>query len=286
MPGTTSCRPSTVVKGLNMAKTITAANQKGGVGKSTSTINLGRAAAVQGLRVLIVDFDPQGNTTSALAKEPLERDEDNEIVQVTVADVIEPRSKMPLAEVIIPTIWDNIDLAPAGTPLAVVEEMIIPATAREYKLKTALQPVLSQYDLILIDSPPSLGQLTVNALTASDQVLVVAQPQQWSADGMAELSKTVGQVQKHFNPHLTYAGVLINMWQGTTEERATKRNKQVLTDIQSYFTEAPVLRPFIPFRTHIGEAIDEGVGLDQWRSVPMRAIAEDYSTHVNKLMGT
>jgi chromosome partitioning protein len=269
-----------------MAKTITAANQKGGVGKSTSTINLGRAAAVQGKRVLIVDFDPQGNTTSALAKDPLERDENNEIVQVTVADVIEPRSKTPLDDVIVPTIWDNIDLAPAGTPLAVVEEMIIPATGREFKLKDALQPVLPRYDLVLIDSPPSLGQLTVNALSASDQVLVVAQPQQWSADGMAELSKTVAQVQRHFNQQLTYAGVLINMWQGTTEERATKRNKQVLADIEEYFVEAKILRPFIPFRTHIGEAIDEGIGLDQWKTAPMRLIAEDYGTHVNTLMGS
>jgi chromosome partitioning protein len=269
-----------------MAKVIATANQKGGVGKSTSTINLARAAAVQGRRVLIVDFDPQGNTTSALAREPLERDENNEIVQITVADVLEPRSKTSLEEVLIPSIWDGIDLAPAGTPLALVEEMIIPAPAREYKLRDALEPLLPRYELVLIDTPPSLGQLTVNALTAAHQVLVVTQPQQWSADGMAELSKTVLTVQKHYNPKLTYAGVLISMWQGTTEEKATRRNKQVLADIETYFTEAQLLRPFIPFRTGIGEAIDEGVGLDEWKAVPIRMIAENYGTHVNTLMGS
>ncbi|GAA2822336.1 AAA family ATPase [Saccharopolyspora taberi] len=267
-----------------MAKVITNANQKGGVGKSTTTINLARAAAVQGKRVLVVDFDAQGNATSAIVRDPLERDEMGEIVQITVADAIMPRATVTLEEVVVPSIWDGIDLVPSGTPLAAVEEMIIPAQAREFKLANVLKPLLPNYDLVLIDSPPSLGQLTVNALTASEQVLVVTQPQQWSADGMAELAKTVTNVQTYFNQKLTYVGVLVNMWQGTTEERATKRNKQVLADIEEYFVEAPLLRPFIPFRTHIGEAVDEGIGLDQWKTVPMRMIAEDYATHVNTIM--
>lgn len=277
--------PDPPSKGPSMAKVITSVNHTGCVGRSASTINLARAASSQGIRVLVVDFDPKASTTDALAKKPLSRDEPGEIAQLTVGDVIEPRSTIRLEETLLRTVWDNIDLIPSGASLAVAEEMITDLEGRHSRLQQALQPLLEHYDLVLIDSPRSLGLLTIIALTASDEVLVIAHPQQWSGDGMAELSQTVRIVQQHYNCRLTYAGVLINMWQGTTEERATKRNRQVLADIRDYFTEAPVLKPFVPLRTGAGEAVVEGIGLDEWTTVPIRLIAEDYGTHINTLLG-
>lgn len=272
-----------------MARIASQANQKGGVGKSTSTINLARAAQRKGLRVLVYDADPQGNITSALAATPLERDAEGTVVQSTVADVLVPQARfaLPLSEVIVPSIYgDGVDLAPAATALASVEEMLVPAQDRETYLARTLSPVAGEYDLVLIDCPPSVGLLTINALVASHGVLVVSQAHVWSTDGMAELRRTVTLVQNRYNPQLSYLGVLISMWEGATPDKGTRRNKEALADIREHFPEAPVLEPFIPRRTHIGEAIDEGVPLDQWRSLPMRYIAQDYDQHVDTIMNS
>jgi chromosome partitioning protein len=232
-------------------------------------------------------MDPQGNVTSALVAEPLERDAAGVVTQVTMADVLVPNARfaVPLHEVIVPTIYGpGVDLAPAAVALASVEEMLVGAAERETFLRRALEPLRAQYDLILIDCAPSLGLLTLNAFTAVDGVLVVTQAHVWSTDGMAELRRTVDLVKRRDNPELEYVGVLISMWEGTTEDKATKRNKQALADIRKYFPEAPVLSPFIPRRTHIGEAIDEGIPLDQWRSVPMQVIAQEYGKHIDTIM--
>jgi chromosome partitioning protein len=272
----------------NLVTVVSQANQKGGVGKSTSTINLARSAQRKGLRVLVYDADPQGNVTSALAATPLERGEDGVVTQATVADVLVPNARfaVPLREVIVPTIYgDGVDLAPAAIALASVEEMLAgSAGERESFLRRTLEPVKDDYDLVLIDCPPSLGLLTINALTASDGVLVISQAHVWSTDGMAELRRTITLVQRRDNPQLYYVGVLISMWEGTTADKATKRNKQALADIREHFPEARILEPFIPRRTHIGEAIDEGVPLDQWRTVSMQVIADDYGSHVDAIV--
>lgn len=270
-----------------MTRKVALANQKGGVGKSTSTINLARAGQRKGHRVLVYDADPQGNVSSALAATPLERDENGVVTQSTVADVLVPQARfaVPLREVIVPTIYgEGVDLAPAAIALASVEEMLVPSKDREVVMRGTLDPVLADYDLVLIDCPPSLQLLTINALVAADDVLVIAQPQLWSTDGMSELRRTVSLVRDRFNPNLGYAGVLMSMWQGTTEQRATKRNRQALADIREYFPEAAVLEPFIPYRTGIGGAVEDGVPLDQWRSVSERVIADDYGNHVDTIM--
>lgn len=272
-----------------MARKASQANQKGGVGKSTSTINLARSAQRKGHRVLVYDADPQGNVTSALAATPLARDTEGVVTQSTVADVLVPQARfaVPLAEVIVPTVYgDGVDLAPAAITLASVEEMLVPARDRETYLHHTLQPVEDQYDLVLIDCPPSLGLLTVNALVASDGVLVISQAHVWSTDGMAELRRTISLVQQRYNAALGYLGVLISMWEGSSPEQASRRNKEALADIRSHFPEAEVLEPFIPRRTHIGEAIDEGVPLDQWRSIPMQVLADDYGQHVDTIMNS
>lgn len=272
-----------------MSRTVALANQKGGVGKSTSAANLARAAQLKGYRVLVYDADPQGNVSSALAGNPLERDEAGVVTQATIADVLVPQARfaVPLREVIVPTVYGpGVDVAPSAITLASVEEMLVPSNDRENVMRRTLEPVLDDYDLILVDCPPSLQLLTINALTASDEVLVIAQPLLWSTDGMNELRRTVSLVRDRFNPTLSFAGVLISMWQGTTEDRATKRNKQALADIRAFFPEARVLEPFIPYRTGIGGAVESGVPLDRVRSVPERVSAKDYGHHVDAIMAT
>ena len=149
---------------------------------------------------------------------------------------------------------------------------------------TKSNPFADRYDLVLIDCRPSLGQLTINSLAASDGVLVIGQPHVWSTDGMDALRRTIRLVQVRYNPNLYYVGVLISMWEGPTPVKATTRNLDALADIRKYFPEAPILEPFIPRRTHIGQAIDECVPLDQWRSVSMKLIAEDYGKFVDVML--
>ncbi|RJQ74183.1 ParA family protein [Pseudonocardiaceae bacterium YIM PH 21723] len=274
-----------------VARIVALANQKGGVGKSTTTAHLARAAQRKGYRVLIVDADPQGNVTSALIATPLERDENKEVVQLTIADVLMPRPAATMREVIVPTIYaatdkyPGVDLVPSATQLSIVEEMLVPQHDRELILRKRLAQVAGDYDLILIDCPPSLGQLTVNALTAAEFVMVISQAEVWSTDGIDAIRKTIRHVQGRVNPTLDYVGVLISMWdQGTEEVGQSLRNKAALADIAKNFPEAPILRPFIPRRVKIGQAVEEGTPLDQVPALGIQVIAADYGTHVQTIM--
>jgi chromosome partitioning protein len=256
------------------ARVVCAAMQKGGVGKTTSVLNLARAASIRGIRVLVVDLDPQGNTTTTLAKD--------DISDPTVADAIAPRSDCGLEDVLVPTIWDGVTLAPAETEtLTAAEEMISGSKAgREYRLREALEPVLGDYDLVLIDNAPALGLLLVNSLTASDEVFVVVQADQYSADGLAELHRTVRGVKRYNNQGLTWSGVLISMWRGTSDE------KYWMNEIIEGFTEevdgaqrpvAPVWdKDIIPLWTGIKTTLNAGQGLDQASESKLRVLAHTY----------
>ncbi|MFC9250627.1 ParA family protein [Amycolatopsis thailandensis] len=271
-----------------VARVVAAVMQKGGVGKTTTIINLARAAVLKGLRVLVCDLDPQGNTTDALAPDDLDEE------SVSIADALNPSDKdrVPIKEVLVKTIWDGVDLAPVTSPeaLATVEELIAAAKhGREYRLREALQPVLGEYDLILIDNAPSLGLLLVNALAAAEDdelALVVMEADRWSTKGLVMLRKTVEGVQRYYSPRLQWAGILISKWRNTNDER------EKLDDIAAHFPNTEVwasaaddYRDAVPLWNKIKTEINAGKGMDESSDVRLRVTAaEIYSRVVDRLM--
>lgn len=258
---------------MGRAQVVSAAMQKGGVGKTTSVINLARAASVRGLSVLVVDMDPQGNTTATLAREPVEDD------QVTLADAIIPRADVSLQEVLVDSIWPGVDLAPAVTESLHTAESLISAGkhGREHHLSEALEPVLGKYDLILVDNAPSLGMLLINSLAASDEVFVVVELDQWSADGLAELRRTVDGARRYYNKGLRWSGVLVS------KVRRTKDEDRWLAEIATNFPEAPVWdQDRIPVWTAIKTTLNSGKGLDESKDARLRVLAHTYRRIVSR----
>ena len=224
-----------------MAQIIALANQKGGVGKTTTSVNLGAALAQAGQRVLLVDIDAQGNATSGsgIDKSELERDSYDVIVDGA-----------PLHEVIVPT--DNYDLVPATIQLSGAEIELADKQEREYRLKSALATVADDYDFILIDNPPALGLLTVNAFTASDAILIPVQTEFYALEGLGQLLNTIELVRQQFNPDLDIAGILLTMYDGRTNLA-----KQVAEEVRNYFGDK-VYGTVIPRTVRLSEAPSYG----------------------------
>lgn len=185
-----------------MGKIIAITNQKGGVGKTTTSVNLGACLAYIGKRVLLVDIDPQGNATSGLGIEKADVEQCVYDILVDDADVI---------DIIKATTVENLDVIPATIQLAGAEIELVPTISREVRLKRALEAVKQNYDYIIIDCPPSLGLLTINALTASDSVVIPVQCEYYALEGLSQLLNTVRLVQKHLNTDLMIEGVLLTM---------------------------------------------------------------------------
>ncbi|WP_314427207.1 AAA family ATPase [Leuconostoc lactis] len=224
-----------------MAQIIALANQKGGVGKTTTSVNLGAALAQAGQRVLLVDIDAQGNATSGsgIDKSELERDSYDVIVDGA-----------PLHEVIVPT--DNYDLVPATIQLSGAEIELADTKEREYRLKAALATVADDYDFILIDNPPALGLLTVNAFTAADAILIPVQTEFYALEGLGQLLNTIELVRQQFNPDLDIAGILLTMYDGRTNLA-----KQVAEEVRNYFGDK-VYETVIPRTVRLSEAPSYG----------------------------
>lgn len=224
-----------------MAQIIALANQKGGVGKTTTSVNLGAALAQAGQRVLLVDIDAQGNATSGsgIDKSELERDSYDVIVDGA-----------PLHEVIVPT--DNYDLVPATIQLSGAEIELADKKEREYRLKAALATVADDYDFILIDNPPALGLLTVNAFTAADAILIPVQTEFYALEGLGQLLNTIELVRQQFNPDLDIAGILLTMYDGRTNLA-----KQVAEEVRNYFGDK-VYETVIPRTVRLSEAPSYG----------------------------
>jgi chromosome partitioning protein len=206
-----------------MAKILAIANQKGGVGKTTTAINLSSCLAVAEQKTLLVDIDPQGNTTSGLgySRQKITKS----IYEVLVSD-------LPIGEAIINTEIKYLDLLPANINLVGAEIELVSALSREFKLRQALTPIADKYDFIIIDCPPSLGLLTINTLTAADSVIIPIQCEYYALEGLSLLMNTIGLVQKHLNPKLEIQGVLLTMYDG----RLTL-SRQVAEDARKFFAD-------------------------------------------------
>ncbi|CAH2714646.1 Sporulation initiation inhibitor protein Soj [Neobacillus rhizosphaerae] len=226
-----------------MGKIIAIANQKGGVGKTTTSVNLGACLAYIGNRVLLVDTDPQGNATSGIG---IEKAEVDQCIYDVLVDDVEAKN------VIKPTSVENLYAIPATIQLAGAEIELVPTISREVRLKRALEEVKDQFDYIIIDCPPSLGLLTINALTASDAVLIPVQCEYYALEGLSQLLNTVRLVQKHLNQDLKIEGVLLTML-----DARTNLGIQVIEEVKKYFQDK-VYKTIIPRNVRLSEAPSHG----------------------------
>ncbi|MFJ5718104.1 ParA family protein [Neobacillus sp. NPDC093127] len=226
-----------------MGKILAIANQKGGVGKTTTSVNLGACLAYIGKRVLLVDTDPQGNATSGIG---IEKAEVEQCIYDVLVDDVEAKA------VIKPTSVENLYAIPATIQLAGAEIELVPTISREVRLKRALGEVKDQFDYIIIDCPPSLGLLTINALTASDAVLIPVQCEYYALEGLSQLLNTVRLVQKHLNQDLKIEGVLLTML-----DARTNLGIQVIEEVKKYFQDK-VYKTIIPRNVRLSEAPSHG----------------------------
>lgn len=226
-----------------MGKIIAITNQKGGVGKTTTTVNLGASLAELGNRVLLVDIDPQGNATSGVGINKGELDAC--IYSLIIGDA-------KTSEVIVRTEVKNLSIIPATIQLAGAEIELVSTISREEKLKSVLRPLQEHYDFILIDCPPSLGLLTINALTAATSVLIPVQAEYYALEGLSQLLNTIRLVQKHLNRNLLIEGVLLTMF-----DARTNLGIQVIDEVKMYFQEK-VYQAIIPRNIRLGEAPSHG----------------------------
>jgi len=223
---------------LPLPRVIAIANQKGGVGKTTTAVNLGAALAEAGYRVLVVDLDPQGNASTGLGISP--RDVEHSVYDVIMSDT-------PALDCVEPTSLKNLFVLPATIDLAGAEIELVAAFSRELKLRRALDPVRAEYDLILIDCPPSLGLLTVNGLAAADDVIVPVQSEYYALEGLGQLLKNVAMVRS-VNPTLDVRGIVLTM-----HDSRTKLAEQVELEVREHFG-AKVYKTAVPRNVRLAEA--------------------------------
>lgn len=226
-----------------MSKILTVCNQKGGTGKTTTTVNLSAALAELDKRILVVDADPQGNATSGLGvnKNELER---------SVYDVL--LSKCSAQDVVIPQVLHNLDIIPCNINLTGAEIELVGSLSRETRLKKALEPIQENYDCVIIDSPPSLGLLTLNALVACHAIIIPIQCEFYALEGVSQLLNTINLVRESLNSHLAIEGVLLTM-----ADFRTNLTDEVINEIRGYFKEQ-VYKTIIPRNVRLSEAPSYG----------------------------
>jgi chromosome partitioning protein len=242
-----------------MGRVIAIANQKGGVGKTTTAINLSACLAEAGKRVLVIDIDPQGNTTSGLGV--MKND-----IEKTVYEVMLQEIELP--DAIIKNILDNLDIVPSNVNLAGAEIDLIDFDNREYILKNEINKVKEQYDFIILDCPPSLSMLTVNAMTASDSVIVPIQCEYYALEGLTQLIHTINLVKKQLNPALELEGVVFTMY-----DSRTNLSLQVVENVKDNLNQT-IYKTIIPRNIRLAEAPSHGLPINIYDS--KSAGAESY----------
>jgi ATPases involved in chromosome partitioning len=254
--------------GNDLGKAIAIFNQKGGVGKTTTNINLAACLALKGKKILVIDIDPQGNTTSGIGLSKKELG--NTSYEILIEKNIDTKSA------IVETQVKNLDIIPASVQLAGAEVELIQLQGREKRLKNALDQVKPEYDYIFIDCPPSLGLLTINSLTAVDSVLIPIQCEFYALEGVSQLMSTIEIVKKSMNPKLEIQGVILSMFDGRTN-----LSIQVVEEVKKYFKEK-VYTTVIPRNVRLAEAPSYGLPIMQYD--PKSAGAQAYQEFAEEFL--
>jgi chromosome partitioning protein len=250
-----------------MAKIVAIANQKGGVGKTTTAVNLAACTAQQGKKVLLVDVDPQGNATSGVGV-------DKNACEYSVYDIL--INEIEAEKVIQHTKIPTLDVIPSRIELAGAEVELVSMMARERKLRTALKPIVKEYDYTFIDCPPSLGLLTLNALTVADTLLVPIQCEYYALEGLAQLMNTVKLVRQHLNDDLEVEGVVMTMY-----DARTNLSPMVVGEVKKFFKNK-VYETVIPRSVRLGEAPSFGLPISLYD--PKSAGAKAYENLAKELL--
>lgn len=252
-----------------MGKSIAIFNQKGGVGKTTTNINLAACLAKKGKKILVLDIDPQGNTTSGLGI-------DKSKIELSTYDLL-ITDNIDIKDVVLKTGVDRLDIVPASISLSGAEVELAIVKGREKRLKRVLEQVKSEYDFIFIDCPPSLGLLTINSLTAVDGVLIPIQCEFYALEGVAQLMNTIEIVRKNLNENLYIQGVILSMFDGRTN-----LSVQVVEEVKKFFKEK-VYKTVIPRNVRLAEAPSYGLPIIEYD--PKSTGAEAYREFAEEFLG-
>lgn len=244
---------------VNMGRIIAVANQKGGVGKTTTTINLSACLAEQGQKVLVIDVDPQGNTTSGLGID--KNNTENTVYELMLGEA-------SIDDCIYKSVMDDLDVIPSNVNLAGAEIDLIDIDDREYILKKIVNSLKEEYDFILLDCPPSLSMLTVNAMTAANTVLVPIQCEYYALEGLSQLIRTINLVKQKLNPELEIEGVVFTMY-----DARTNLSLQVVENVKANLKQT-VYKTIIPRNIRLAEAPSHGLPINLYDS--KSAGAESY----------